>query len=100
MADQMAKIKGRLGGSHFEPETQGWEPPVSRPVPLQGGSNGEGSVMGPGRYGGLGATLGAAAFALVVAILVGAMVSIGGGINHPIVSNTHVAATAATPSQS
>lgn len=55
--------------------------------------------MGPGRRGGIGATLGAAAVALVVAILVGAMVSTGGGLNHPIVANTHVAATAAAPSQ-
>jgi hypothetical protein len=99
MADQMVKINGRLGGSHFGPETRGWEPHLSRPVPLQGGSDGDGSVMGPGRHGGVGATLGAAAVALVVAILVGAMVSIGGGLNRPIVTNTHVAASAAAPSQ-
>jgi hypothetical protein len=55
--------------------------------------------MGPGRHGGSGAILGAAAVALVVAILVGAMVSIGGGLNRPIVSDAHVAATAAAPSQ-
>ena len=55
--------------------------------------------MGPGRHGGMGATLGAAAVALVVAILVGAMVSIGGGIDRPIVTDTHVAASAAAPSQ-
>ena len=43
--------------------------------------------------------MGAAAVALVVAILVGAMVSIGGGLNRPIVSDTHIAATAAAPGQ-
>ncbi len=53
--------------------------------------------MGPGRYGGLGATLGAAAVALVVAIVVLAMVRIGGGLNRPLVApQPQVAAAAAS----
>ncbi len=55
--------------------------------------------MGPGRYGGMGATLGAVAVALVVAIVALVIVSIGGGIDHPIVAHPHVAAAAAAPSQ-
>ena len=42
--------------------------------------------MGPGRYGGLGATLGAAAVAFVVAVMVLAMVRIGGGLTRPLVA--------------
>ncbi len=53
--------------------------------------------MGPGRYGGLGATLGAAAVALVVAILVLAMVRVGGGIGRPLVAPHPQMAAAAAP---
>ncbi len=53
--------------------------------------------MGPGRYGGLGATLGAAAVALVVAILVLAMVRVGGGIGRPRVAPHPQMAAAAAP---
>ena len=52
--------------------------------------------MGPGRYGGMGASLGAVAVALVVAIVAIAMVSIGGGLDHPLVTE-HVALGAAAP---
>ena len=51
--------------------------------------------MGPGRYGGRATTLGAVAFAVVVAIAVMAMVSVGGGMNRPIVTSPQVAAAAA-----
>lgn len=49
--------------------------------------------MGPGRYGGIG-TIGAAAMAVVVALGVIAMVSIGGGVNHPLTANPAVAMNA------
>ena len=52
--------------------------------------------MGPGRYAGKATTLGAVAFAIVVAIVVMAMVSVGGGLNRPIVTSPQVAAAAAT----
>jgi|HubBroStandDraft_6_1064221.scaffolds.fasta_scaffold2402728_2 hypothetical protein len=53
--------------------------------------------MEPGRYGGAATTAGAVAMAVVVAIVVMAIVSIDGGISHPIVSSPQVAAAAATP---
>lgn len=55
--------------------------------------------MGPGRYGGIGTTIGAAAAAVVVALGVIAMVAIGGGINHPLVAKPAVAMTAAAQGQ-
>ena len=42
-------------------------------------------------------TVGAVAMAVVVAIIVMAMVSISGGLAHPIVSSPQVAAAAAAP---
>ena len=53
--------------------------------------------MEPGRYGGVATTVGAVAMALVVAIVVMAIVSLGGGLGHPIVSSPQVAAAAAVP---
>lgn len=53
--------------------------------------------MGPGRYGGLGATLGAAAVAFVVAVMVLAMVRIGGGLTRPLVAPHPQVAAAAAP---
>lgn len=53
--------------------------------------------MEPGRYGGAATTVGAVAMAVVVAIMVMAMVSISGGLAHPIVSSPQVAAAAAAP---
>ena len=50
--------------------------------------------MGPGRYGGLGATVGAAAAALAVALGVLAMVSLGGGVRHPLVASASAVAPA------
>lgn len=55
--------------------------------------------MGPGRYGGLGATIGAAAVAVVVALAVMAMVSVGGGINRPLVAHAAVAMNSAPHGQ-
>ena len=55
--------------------------------------------MGPGRYGGLGATIGAAAVAIVVALAVMAMVSIGGGNTHPLVAKPAVAMNSAPHAQ-
>jgi hypothetical protein len=46
----------------------------------------------------LGATLGAAAVAAVVAVAVMAMVSFGGGVRHPLVT-PHVAAVQPAPAQ-
>jgi hypothetical protein len=58
--------------------------------------------MGPGQYGGISASLGVVAVTLVVAILVFAMVSIGGGLFHPLVTHepAALAAAAAPPPQS
>jgi hypothetical protein len=51
--------------------------------------------MGPGRFGGLGPSAAAVLVAFVVAIVVWAMVDIGGGINRPLVTQpAHVAAAA------
>lgn len=50
--------------------------------------------MGPGRSGGIGATIGAAAVAIVVALGVIVMVSLGGGINRPLVAHTAMAMNA------
>lgn len=55
--------------------------------------------MGPGRYGGIGTTIGAAAMAVAVALGVIAMVSIGGGINHPLVARPAVAMNTPPPGQ-
>ena len=59
--------------------------------------------MGPGRYGGLNASLGVVAVTLVVAIVVAAIVSIGGGLFRPLVTHEPAAlaaAAAARPGQS
>jgi hypothetical protein len=42
--------------------------------------------MGPGRLGGLGPSAAAVLAALAVAVLVVAMVDIGGGLDHPLVA--------------
>ena len=55
--------------------------------------------MGTGRYRSMGATIGAAAFAIVVALAVAAMVSAGGGINHPLVAHRTVAMNAPAQGQ-
>ncbi|HEY1427347.1 MAG TPA: hypothetical protein VGF50_11795 [Caulobacteraceae bacterium] len=55
--------------------------------------------MGPGRYGGIGTTIGAAAAAVVVALAVIAMVAIGGGMNHPLVAQPAMAMTTPPPGQ-
>ena len=57
--------------------------------------------MGPGRLGGLGPSAAAVLAAVVVAILVVAMVDIGGGLNRPLVAPPqHLATPAAAASQS
>ena len=53
--------------------------------------------MGPGRYGGFGPSAAAVLAAFVVAVVVVAMVSIGGGLHRPLLARTHVAMT--PPSQ-
>jgi hypothetical protein len=53
--------------------------------------------MGPGRYGGMGASLAAVAVTLVVAILVLAIVSIGGGLFHPLETHEPAVAAAGAP---
>ena len=53
--------------------------------------------MGPGRYGGLSATFGVVAAALVVAVAVLAMVA-WGGMNRPLVA-AHVETAPATSAQ-
>ena len=61
------------------------------------------SVMVPGRNGGMGASLGAVAVTLVVALVVVAIVSLSGGAFHPLVNHdpaTLAAAAAPPPSQS
>lgn len=55
--------------------------------------------MGPGRYGGLGATIGAAAMAIVVALGVMAIVAFGGGLNRPLTAHPAVAMVAPPPGQ-
>jgi hypothetical protein len=47
--------------------------------------------MGPGRTEGLGPTVAAVAAAVVVAVAVLAMVSIGGGIDRSLMAPSHVA---------
>ena len=56
--------------------------------------------MGPGRLGGLGPSAAAVLAAVVVAILVVAMVDIGGGLNRPLVTPAHETPTPAGASQS
>jgi hypothetical protein len=57
--------------------------------------------MGPGRLGGLGPSAAAVLSAVVVAVLVAAMVNIGGGRNRPLVAPPqHVATPPAAASQS
>lgn len=51
--------------------------------------------MGPGRYAGMSRSLGAVAFTLLVAIVVIAIVSIGGGVVHPLVTHEPAALAAA-----
>jgi hypothetical protein len=57
--------------------------------------------MGPGRLGGLGPSAATVLATLAAAVLVVAMVDIGGGLNRPLVApEPHAAATPATASQS
>ena len=56
--------------------------------------------MGPGRFRGLGPSTAAVLAAFVVAVAVAAMVSIGGGVNRPLVAPApHVASAPVAPSQ-
>lgn len=55
--------------------------------------------MGPGSYGGVGATIGAAAMAILVALGVLAIVSFGGGVNQPLTARPAVAMNAPPPGQ-
>jgi hypothetical protein len=56
--------------------------------------------MGPGRFGGLGPSGAAVLATFVVAVAVMAIVSIGGGLDRPLVVHSpHVAAAHAPPSQ-
>ena len=55
------------------------------------------ALWNPAGTGGVATTVGAVAMAVVVAIIVMAMVSISGGLAHPIVSSPQVAAAAAAP---
>lgn len=111
-SDQMVKINGRLGSLHFAMETRVKGNPRACGNPDVGTvrsqprslshradkSDGDFSVMGPGGYGGVGASLGAVAVTLVVAIIVLAIVSIGGGLAHPLVNHEPaVMAAAAAP---
>jgi hypothetical protein len=56
--------------------------------------------MGPGRYGGLGPSAAAVFAAVVVAVAVVAIVSIGGGFDRPLLAPTHVATTQTPQHQS
>jgi len=57
--------------------------------------------MGPGRLGGMGRAGTAVLAAVAVAVLVVAMVDIGGGLNRPLVAPPqHLATPAAAASQS
>lgn len=55
--------------------------------------------MEPGRYGGMGASLGPVAVTLVLALVVIAIVSVSGGLFHPLVTPEPavIAAGAAAP---
>jgi hypothetical protein len=104
---QSVKINGRNAALHFGAETrprrQGRARRLGTPSAGCRSENGVdqmelGELMGPGRYGGLGATAGAIAVAFVVAVAVIAMVAVGGGLNRPLVA-AHVAAAAAPSAQ-
>jgi hypothetical protein len=56
--------------------------------------------MGPGRFGGFGPSAAAVLGAVAVAIMVVAMVNVGGGIDRPLVAPpAHVAAASPTHGQ-
>ena len=52
--------------------------------------------MEPGRFGGLGPSAAAMLAASVVAVVVAAMVFVGGGLNRPLVASYHRVALAHT----
>lgn len=115
--DQMVKINGKLGSLHFAMETRVKGNPQVCGNPDAGTvrgrprsfshradrSDGDLSVMGSARYGGIGASFGAVGVTLVVAVIVLAIVSIGGGLAHPLVNHepaVMAAASAPPPVQS
>jgi hypothetical protein len=86
---------------HFALETLRLEPHLTRPVDETGRFCWSVTEMGPGRLRGLRPSAAAVLAALAVAVLVVAMVDIGGGLNRPLVAPApHAAATPAAASKS
>jgi hypothetical protein len=82
----------RLGTSHFALETRRLEPHLAAPVAKTGRVFVECDLMEPGDGRGLGASGGAVAMALIVALVVLMMVNIGGGLTRPLIASPRVAA--------